>query len=158
LTNLILEIELVPSPLWYTNVRTLVSRSQWDVIRKRTYSRAYDLCQICGGVGPRHPVECHEIWSYNDTQNVQTLTGMIALCPACHQVKHFGFAQVRGKEDSALKHLMKINGFTKNQAEKYINKALLQWIGRSKKSWTVNLSHLSEYGIDVNNINFPSIA
>jgi hypothetical protein len=54
-------------------------------------------CEICGGRGPEHPVECHERWRYNDLIRTQTLVRMIALCPACHQVKHVGLANVRGK-------------------------------------------------------------
>ena len=158
MNQLILTVELVPGSSWFNNVRSAVSRAQWDLIRKKVYSEAYDTCQICGGVGSRHPVECHEIWNYDDTKNVQKLIGMIALCPACHQVKHFGFARIQGKEEIALKHLMKVNKITKSQATKYLTKVMQQWLERSQKSWTVDLSHLKTYGIDINNLKCKSIA
>lgn len=152
----ILELNLVPASSWFNNVRSMVSRSQWDMIRKQVYSEAYHLCQICGGVGPNHPVEAHEQWNFDDINNIQKLQNMIALCHACHQVKHFGFAQVSGKEDVALKHLMKINKMNKRQAEKYIKECLEQWYQRSLKNWKLDLSHLSKYGIDINNIKYQS--
>jgi hypothetical protein len=144
-----LEIELVPSSCWFSNVRSEVSKKRWDYIRKQVASQAWDVCQICGGVGAKQPLHCHEIWHYDDQKQIQKLVGMIALCPACHQVKHFGFAQVRGKGDQALRYLMKVNKLTQKEAEKYVKSAFLLWAERSKKKWALDISHLSEYGIDV---------
>jgi hypothetical protein len=147
-----LEIELVPSSSWFNNVRAVVTAKQWNAIKSAVSSKAYDLCEICGGVGPKHPVECHEIWSYDEKKSIQKLEGMIALCPDCHQVKHFGFAQVQGKGDKALAHLMKINKLKKPEAEKYVKEAFELWSKRSQKSWTLDISHLKDYGIDINGI------
>ena len=143
-----LTIELVPSSCWFSNVRAVVTRKQWDSLRSKVYSQAYHLCQICGGVGKKHPVECHEIWHYDDKNLVQKLEGMIALCPSCHMVKHIGLAQLQDRGDRALKHLMKINGLDKTLAEKYIADAFSIWAMRSGKSWKLDLSSLAEYGID----------
>ena len=147
-----LKIELVPSSCWLSNVRSAVSRSQWDLIRKKVYTEAYDACQICGGVGPKHAVECHEIWEYDDKKLIQKLVGMIALCPACHGVKHIGLAQVRGRGDQALMHLMKVNKLKKKDAEKYVEEAFKIWADRSSKQWQLDISVLKEYGIDVKEI------
>ncbi len=57
-----LTIELVPSTSWYNNVRSIVTRAQWDKLRAIVYDKAWHLCEICEGVGPKHPVECHEVW------------------------------------------------------------------------------------------------
>ncbi len=76
---------------------------------------------------------------------------MISLCPNCHMVKHIGYAQVSGKFDQALKHLMKINKFKKLEATKFVSDAFLKWEERSKKEWTVDISHLEEYGIHIKN-------
>src|SRR5271154_3109709 len=148
-----LSIELVPATCWFSNVRSAVSKAQWDKIRKQVYKAAEHVCQICGGVGPRHPVECHEIWAYDDTNQIQKLVGMIALCPDCHQVKHFGFARSRGKGELAMQHFISVNGLTKKQAELYLHNAMVQWFERSQKQpWTLDISILSEYGIDTDEI------
>lgn len=144
-----LTIELVPQTSWFSNVRSEVTQTQWDVIRKSVYSKAYDICEICGGVGPKHPVECHEIWSYDDQEKLRKLEGMIALCPSCHMVKHMGFAQIQNKGEQAIKHFMRVNKLTRAQARAYIDEAFQTWEKRSQYVWTVDISHLSEYGIDI---------
>lgn len=150
-----LNIELVPSSCWLSNVRAVVSVSQWDTIRHQVYSAAYNMCQICGEVGPKHPVECHEIWEYDDKKLIQKLVGMIALCPSCHMVKHIGLAQLRGVGEKAIKHFMKINNLKKKDAQKYIAEAFKIWSKRSNENWILDISHLSEYGIDINKIKGP---
>ena len=150
-----LTIELVPASSWFNNVRAVLTRKQWDVLRKEVYSQAWDTCQICGGIGPKHPVECHEIWQYDEKKLVQKLTGMIALCPDCHMVKHIGLAQVQNKGDKALKHLMKVNKLSKKDAEKYIEESFRIWADRSSKKWKLDISILESYGIDVGKIKEP---
>lgn len=147
-----LSIELVPSSSWFNNVRAILTRAQWDILRKQVYSEAWDVCQICGGVGSKHPVECHEIWNYDDKNLIQKLDGMIALCPDCHMVKHIGLAQIQNKGERALKHLMKVNGFKKKEAEKYIIDSFIKWEERSGKTWILDISYLERYGVDVKKI------
>ena len=46
-----LTIELVPKTSWYSNVRSNVSRSQWDKLRKKCYLNADYKCEVCGDTG-----------------------------------------------------------------------------------------------------------
>lgn len=147
-----LDIELVPSTSWTNNVRAIVTKTQWDKIKSAVASKAYYICEICGGVGPKHPVECHEVWSYDDKTCVQTLVRMIALCPNCHSVKHIGYAEISGKFANAVQHLMKVNKLTKVAAGKVISDAFTKWAERSKKNWTVDISQLEDYGIDISKL------
>jgi len=144
-----LTLDLVPSSSWFNNVRAVVTVQQWDTLRHKVYSKAASVCEICGGVGRNHPVECHEIWHYDDVKLIQRLTGMIALCPNCHMVKHFGLAQIQNREAQALRHLMRVNNITRTEAEAHINDAFQIWQNRSSKSWTLDILHLEEYGIDI---------
>ncbi len=140
-----LTIELVPSTAWYSNVRSNVTTTEWDVLRKECYKKAGYKCEVCAGKGPNHPVECHEIWEYDDDACTQTLEGLIALCPDCHSTKHFGFARVSGKEKEAKLHLMKVNDLTEEQADKYIEEVFMIWEQRSKYDWTLDISFLNKY-------------
>lgn len=144
-----LTIELVPETCWFSNVRSAVTKAQWNTIRERVSAAAWSVCQICGGVGPKHPVECHEIWFYDDHNLVRRLAGMIALCPDCHGVKHFGFSQIQGKGEQALQHFMKVNDLTREEAEAAIQKSFEVWAKRSKKEWALDISLLGDYGIDI---------
>jgi hypothetical protein len=140
-----LTIELVPKTSWYNNVRALTNELGWDRIRRQVYRQADYRCEICGGKGPEHPVECHEVWRYDDRTRVQMLVRMIALCPACHQVKHIGFANVKGKGAQARAHLARVNGWTLAQADAYIAEAFQVWAQRSGGPWTLDLEGLRSY-------------
>jgi hypothetical protein len=138
----LLTVELVPSTSWYANVRSHLPEEEWDLVRRAVYRRARYRCEVCGGRGEHHPVECHEVWDYDDEQHVQRLDRLVALCPACHQVKHLGLASVNGRYDEALQHLADVNGWTLEEAGHHADAAFAQWSERSRHEWTVNLGPL----------------
>jgi 5-methylcytosine-specific restriction endonuclease McrA len=140
-----LTIELVPSTAWYTNVRSNVSKEQWDIIRKRCYRNAHYKCEICGEKGEKWPVECHEIWEYNDNKQTQILIGFIALCPKCHKVKHAGRSQLFGEGDLVADHLKLVNNWTEEQVDVYWERVTKQWKERSKHKWKLDISYIEEY-------------
>ena len=145
-------IELVPQSSWGDNVRSRLKTSDWDRIRKAEYRRADYKCEICGGTGIEQgckwPVECHEIWDYNDRTHVQSLVRLIALCPKCHHAKHFGRAELMGDREEVIEHLMTVNQWTRVDAERHVKDAMLTWDRRSRHPWTLELSWLEKnYGI-----------
>jgi hypothetical protein len=140
-----LTIELVPKTSWYHNVRALTDELGWDRIRRQVYRQADYRCEVCGGKGPEHPVECHEVWRYDDRTRLQLLVRMVALCPACHEVKHIGLANVRGRGAQARAHLARVNGWTLAQADAYIAEAFQVWAQRSQGPWTLDLEGLRPY-------------
>ena len=139
-----LTIELVPSTAWEANVRSSVSKKEWDILRKACYKKADYKCECCGGKGPKHPVECHEIWDYDEKNFMQTLLGLIALCPDCHKCKHMGYARISGNYDRALKHLAKVNGLSIEEATTYVNECFAIYEKRSKNNWQLDITILEE--------------
>ena len=137
-----LTIELVPKGQWGANLRSELSSGEWNRLRRATYKAADYRCEVCGGVGPKWPVECHERWRYDEGTKVQHLDGLIALCPSCHEVKHIGRAQAIGRMDHALAHLMKVNRWSGEHALAYIDESFQTWARRSKEDWTLDLSWL----------------
>jgi hypothetical protein len=145
-----LTIEMVPESVWFSNVRDHVSGSTWKKIQQATFAAAGHRCEVCGGVGHRHPVECHEIWHYDDAKSHQTLVGMQALCPRCHEVKHMGLANVRGRGAIAEAHLARINGWDRATAHNYAMDASRKCYARGRVEWTLDLSFLkTKFGIEV---------
>jgi hypothetical protein len=144
-----LTIELVPKTCWFSNVRSEATEEQWDRIRKDVYKKANYCCEICGGKGQHsHRVECHEVWEYDDSAHIQKLAGLVALCSACHEVKHFGLAQVRGREHAAALHLAEVNGWNIRRAHTYTDEVFRVWRARSEHNWELDLGYLEEtYGI-----------
>jgi 5-methylcytosine-specific restriction endonuclease McrA len=142
-----ISIELVPSTCWFDNLRSNLDPKDWDKLRKNTYSKANYRCEICNGKGPKWPVECHEIWHYDDDLKIQKLVGLIALCPSCHEIKHMGFAELKDRNDIATARLAIINGWSYLEAKKYISDQFDVWHERSSYNWKLNTSWLEEQGI-----------
>jgi len=141
---MLLTIELVPKTCHFKNVRSEVTVASWDKLRKECYKAANYTCEVCGGKGDNHPVECHEIWEYDDKRHTQTLAGLIALCPACHEVKHLGLAQIKGNYERALLHFVEVNDIPIEEAKDYIFTAFAQWAERSEYQWELDISWLNK--------------
>lgn len=142
-----LEIELVPRTAWWSNVRSILLRRDWDALRQRVYREYGHRCAICGADGMIH---CHECWSYDDINLVQTLTGFVALCPLCHHVKHLGHAGILAQEgkldyDSVISHFLEVNGCSREVFEKHRETAFALWSERSRHQWKLAIA----LGLDV---------
>ena len=83
-TVMILEIELVPSTVWYSSLYRLLPREVWDNIRNEIIKEYGRKCQICGET--EGVMNLHEIWKYDDVKHIQKLEGFILLCKMCHHV------------------------------------------------------------------------
>lgn len=143
-----LSVELIPTTCHYSNVRTTVTKKEWDKIRFMSYEKAEHKCEICGergkNQGQKHDVECHEIWDYNDETHVQKLVGLISLCPICHLVKHIGRAIAMRKHEVAYNQLAKVNKWTPKEVEQHILASFEVHKERSKHEWTLDLSILTK--------------
>lgn len=149
--NKLLTVELVPGTVWFSNLRSILKESQWGKIKRKTFAKAGYRCEICGGCGLKWPVECHEIWHYDDEKKIQTLSGLTALCPSCHEVKHIGFAEKRGRKDIAAKHLCKINNWSQKLTNTYIDEQFDKWRERSNYQWQLDISYLKDaFNIEIN--------
>ena len=136
-------LELVPSTSWGANLRSRLSRSEWDRLRFETYAKAGNRCEICGGRGRKNAVEAHERWEYDDETHVQKLVGIEALCPSCHSVRHLGRTMVVGHGPRAMSHLAKVNGWTPDETVQHVEEAFRTHANRSKFLWDLDLSWLS---------------
>lgn len=148
--SLKLSFELVPRTAWFSNLRSMVSKEDWDVLRKECYKQAGGICEVCGGKGTNHPVEAHEVWSYDDRNKIQKLVRLIALCPSCHDVKHIGNAFIRGKHIEAMQHFVLVNNLTEKEAHNLLEKAMKLWEKRSAFEWNCDVTWLNTKGITYN--------
>src|SRR5689334_11202026 len=99
-----LPVEILPTSLHGHNPRTVMGKPSWERHRRLTCDAASNRCEICGGVGKRHPVEVHERYEYDETSQppCQRLVGLIALCPDCHAVKHWARTRQVSRERGDL--------------------------------------------------------
>jgi len=136
-----LTAELVPESCFYSNLRTAVSRENWDAIRRRAYADAKMQCSVCGRATK---LNCHEMWDYDDELLTQTLRGFTALCDMCHHVKHLGFAQVLSAKGQLnyvdmVAHFCRVNKCALSDFRKHEASVFRQWRERSAKRWTTDL-------------------
>ncbi|NLZ72776.1 MAG: HNH endonuclease [Bacteroidales bacterium] len=140
-----LTIELVPYSNWAFNLRSILTEEQWGIVRRAKYKEANYRCEICGNQTSKyfndikHPVECHEIWKYDDINKIQSLDGLIALCHDCHRAKHIGKANADGVSEVIYEHIANVNDWDIDSVEKYISECFDVWEERSKYNWTLKI-------------------
>ena len=131
---------MIPRNSWYSNLRNILPKKEWDKIRKMVYKHYNYTCAICKGNGPLH---AHESWVYDYDESKQTLNDILALCSLCHMSHHLGYVQVKlipsGEltMDELEHHWMTVNKGSKKefQDQKYL--AFELWEIRSLISWKV---------------------
>ena len=139
-----LKPELVPDGCWYSNLRTILSKAQWDFLKKDAKERANGKCSICGRKTDR--LEAHERWSYDAENGVQKLEDIIAVCKDCHSVIHIGRTSLKGDIERAENHFLKVNSCTYAEYRKALGEANEEHIRLNKVSeWKLDLSFLKRY-------------
>jgi hypothetical protein len=140
----LLSVELIPKPLFGENLRNRLTRSQWEKCKKFAKEASDSVCGVCGGVGTKGRVDCHERWEWIEDAglHVQKLIGLIALCPRCHGAKHYGRTQMMGYADDANDQLMKVNGWSLEELNDHLMAARDQWLERSAHDWKLDLDWL----------------
>lgn len=139
-----LNFELVPDSCWYSNLRSILSPAQWNVVRREAYARAGGRCMICGATSRR--LEAHERWEYDENNAVQKLADVVAVCHSCHEVIHIGRTQLMGGEEKACAHFMKVNGCTYAEYRKALGEANEAHLRRNQvHEWKLDLSYLKKF-------------
>ncbi len=165
---ILLEVEPVPTTMWGRNVRSVISRESWEVLRwlfrasickpQFVGSKGIDvsdrysvadvmfsgeeivLCRKCRCA--REELELHEVWQYDDVRRIQRLTTLVPLCMTCHAAVHLGRAMQLGNEGPAITHLSLVNGWNERQTEAHIEQAFRRWRERSAHHYTLDLTWL----------------
>ncbi len=139
-----LEIELVPDGCWYSNLRTLLSKKQWDFLKADAKKRANGKCMICGAKTSK--LEAHEKWSYNEKTQTQKLEDIVAVCKDCHAVIHINRTWIKGDEERAEKHFMRVNNCSYAGYRKALGIANEIHQRRNEISeWKLDLTYLKRY-------------
>lgn len=129
---------LIPKTTWENNLRKVLSREEWDILRRKVYERANHQCHICKATGVR--LEAHEEWTFDYENAHQRLKDVIALCKWCHHCQHLGFANIlirQGKLDprKLLAHWCKVNNQSKEEFLRHKEVAFQLWRLKNQFSW-----------------------
>lgn len=146
-----IRINLIPQTSWGRNLRSLMPREEWKAFaRRHVYALTGSACLVCGGRGPKWPVEADEVWHFDDEAGVQRLAAVVPLCPACHEVRSAGLATANGRGEDAARHLAWVDRTSLADARRRISDALRTWRVRSRRPWRIDLTIMKDqYGMDI---------
>jgi hypothetical protein len=152
-----MRVEIVPLTCWQSTVRSYLTDHYWRKLSREVADETGRRCEICGGRGRQHAVECHEVWAYDDNQHVQILLRLQALCPMCHYVKHLGRSFHLGYGEQACGRLARLNGWDAATTNWYVDAVFKQWEERSNHEWGLDLTTLGEvYEIPLHRLKLAS--
>lgn len=150
-----LSIELVPATAWWENVRSNVTKAEWEKCKAYAKAKTGGRCIVCDGSGLTqgrgYAVDAHEVWAYDDEKQVQTLVDIVPLCPMCHACKHLGRTrEVSSPEQWArvIDHFQRVNRWSDQRVEQYILLVFHIWEMRSSVKWELDVSFLSTIGVN----------
>ena len=157
MSNLKLSIDLLPKGAWGNDLSKTLLKKDWDTLREACYARSNHRCAICGASGD---LDAHEVWEFNIKTKTQTLKDIIALCSACHGVKHMRNSERIGYGDSAKAHFIKVNKCSAVAlAGNYAEAQMLFEERNEIERWKIeaDLTKFGGAGIDIKERNIPKI-
>lgn len=105
--DLELTIDLLPKGAWSNNLSKLLPKKDWDTLRQVCYTRAHHRCAICSKDDV--DLDAHEVWEFDIKRKTQALKDIVALCSACHGVKHMRNSERIGYGENAKNHFLRVN-------------------------------------------------
>lgn len=144
-----LYLNLIPSNLWYLNLRKLLTDQAWKQLSNDIRAAQHWTCQACG-ISIRQLkspkwFDCHEMWDFNEQTHEVSLLCLVCLCKKCHSATHFGYASIKQQDQVAFAHLCKVNHWDKESAQVYIEACFEQWSQRSQKTWTLEWTSIANW-------------
>ena len=154
--SLKLSIELIPTPCWGRNLRSVLPDSRWMKISRDVREAAGGKCEICGGT---NRIQCDEQWTYDDALYVQRLAALRCVCQTCHNVMNLGRTSIIARQmadryptlmEDVTAHFMKVNGVNRSVFDQHKTAAFMQWSERSAhKDWAVDYGNYARLVAEV---------
>lgn len=144
--DLKLKMEMVPETSWYNNLRSRISKKDWNVLRNDMLNKYNNKCGICGQGGR---LDLHEVWHYDDENHIQRLDDLIILCKTCHFVKHMKLSSELIKKGKLtfsrlIEHFKRVNDCDIYMFDEHFSKTLEKYMERSKHNWHIDLGDYKE--------------
>lgn len=88
LASLRLTVEPVPTTTAGKSLSRILPSHRWARISRRVRDEHGYKCAVCGVLGQKGGIHCHEEWEYDEAAGVQRLRTLTPLCRLCHRIKH----------------------------------------------------------------------
>lgn len=145
-----LYIDLVPRSCWFTNVRSCVSKEDWNRISRGVRLRS-GQCEVCNHKAVPQAGDCleaHERFLFVGCVQ-KKLVRLVCLCRRCHEATHYGLARIKGRETEAHEQLAKVNGWSMDSLDEHVCDAFSVWEKRSARRWDLDVSLIEGAGFAV---------
>ncbi|OBZ19588.1 hypothetical protein A8L34_05040 [Bacillus sp. FJAT-27264] len=139
---------MIPKTSYRKNLRYMVREAIWDTIRKQRYQKSEYKCDKCGGRSKE--LHCHEVWEYDDCDEIQTLIELNSVCQMCHHIIHYGQSLIlikEGKlsENELIQHFVRVNNCTEEFFHQHVWEAKRMWSFRSLIQWQIDFGKYEKY-------------
>ncbi len=146
-----IQFHFIPQHQNNKNVRSYIEYKngnwhKWQEIRLHYFKKHNYICQSCQSKFDDKSLQLHELWSFNDTDKIQSLISLIPLCAECHSIAHAN----RHKKD-ALKVMALVdkyaqyNSIEEDQAYKDLDHAEIERKRRQSMKYSLDMSLLSNF-------------
>lgn len=151
-----LTLDVLPPPLTgaAASLSALLAPEEWGRLRDAAAADAHYRCAVSGGVGPRWPVEVHEVWDVDEEARVARLVGLEALAPSVHAARHGLALTTLAGVAAARATLAAVNGWSEAEVDAHWGAAAARaegWRGGGEagEGWRVDADWLEGRGVGV---------
>jgi len=132
-----LHANMVPEKAFKANLRKILPKNEWDILRRAVYKKDSHKCYICGQKNIR--LEAHEKWKYIYERSIQKLQDINGLCSLCHLNIHLGYAgnKNRKEREELIQHWCNVNVKNKKDFFNYFKNTWELWELRNKFDWVI---------------------
>jgi hypothetical protein len=148
-----LVIDFVPKTCWCKKIRYALVPEDFKRLEGLVINRTNRQCEACGVKDPKQEtrMEVQARWEYDvsEGKHVQRLVRLMAMCPDCHEVTHFGKACMDGRRDAAMVHLQKAANMSAENAQAHADAAYTRLRELNEHEWQLDLSLFTNNGLSL---------
>jgi len=136
-------LELLPATCVFSNLRTELSSDEWHLLEDKLCKGENKVCAACGYRDYKKSLRLFVDWTYEDENHIQRLRSLIPLCQTCYDVRRISnFDDI---SNNLIEHLAKLNDFSLEKAEAYLEACIAKKKERSKHPWKPDVSYLKRH-------------
>ena len=142
-------INLIPSNLWYLNLRKMLSTKEWKNLSLKIRNEANWTCYCCNisinQLKNTKYFHAHEYWIFDRKSKTVKLAAIVCVCSHCHESIHLGLASVKNRSNRAVHHLMKVNKWTYQDANNYVEVLFEENMLNSTIDWQFDINSFKDW-------------
>ncbi len=142
-------INLIPSNLWFLNLRKMLPIQEWKKVSERIRSEFNWQCYCCNisinQIKNKSFFHAHEYWIFNREKKEVSLAAIVCVCKKCHDSIHIGYSSVKKNYFNAFNHLKKVNQWSQEDTKNYVEYNFEEWSKNNKIDWVFNINSFSKW-------------